>query len=174
MPPFAWQSNKSYSFSIYVFIEGQLLCKILLFSVKPQPESAIGVHISPSPWTSLPSHSPLHPTRLYRAPVWGSWAIQQIPIGYLFSFTPNSVSAFLFSTSEQRPSFGNTTTNLAAWNSTLSIILQFLCVGSLGVSLLDPLFRVSQAETKVLMGLQYRPGLMDLFHARWLVEFCFL
>ena len=29
------------------FIEGQLLYKILLFSVKPQHESAIGVHTSP-------------------------------------------------------------------------------------------------------------------------------
>ena len=33
---------------IYFFIEGQLLYRILLFSVKPQCESAIGIHISPS------------------------------------------------------------------------------------------------------------------------------
>ena len=33
-----------------------------------------------------PSHLPPHPTPLgwYRAPVWVSWAIQQIPISYLF------------------------------------------------------------------------------------------
>ena len=31
---------------IYYFIEGQLLYRMLLFSVKPQHELAIGVHIS--------------------------------------------------------------------------------------------------------------------------------
>ena len=41
----------------------------MLFSAKPQHESAIGIHISPPIWNSLPSLS--HPTPLgwYRAPV---------------------------------------------------------------------------------------------------------
>ena len=33
-----------------------------------------------------PSPSPSHPSRWCRAPVWISWAIQQIPIGYLFTY----------------------------------------------------------------------------------------
>ena len=41
------------------------------------------VYIYPLPF-ELPSHLPPHPTLLswYRAPVWVSWAIQQIPVGY--------------------------------------------------------------------------------------------
>ena len=50
------------------FIEGWLLYRILLFSVKPQHESAIGIHISPPFWTSLPSPSPSHPSRLIQSP----------------------------------------------------------------------------------------------------------
>ena len=42
--------------------------RILLFSVKPQPESAIGIHISPPIRTSLPSPSPSHPSRLIQSP----------------------------------------------------------------------------------------------------------
>ena len=47
-------------------------------------ESGIGIHISPPFWTS--SQLPPHPTLLgwYRAPVWVSWAMQQVPVGYLF------------------------------------------------------------------------------------------
>ena len=58
--------------------------RILLFSVKPQQESATGIHIS-LPFEP-PSHLPPHPTPLgwHRAPVWVSWAIQQIPTGSLF------------------------------------------------------------------------------------------
>ena len=43
------------------------------------------VYIYPLPFEP-PSHLPPHPTPLgwYRAPVWVSWAIQQIPVGYLF------------------------------------------------------------------------------------------
>ena len=55
-----------------------------LFSVKPQQGSAIGICVSPPFWNSLPSSSQLHPLGWYRAPVWVSWDIQQIPIGYLF------------------------------------------------------------------------------------------
>ena len=66
-----------------IFIEAQSLYRILLFSVKPQHESAIGIHISPPFWNS---RLPPHPTPLgwYRAPVWVCWAIQQIPVGCLF------------------------------------------------------------------------------------------
>ena len=39
------------------FIEGQLLYRILLFSVKPQHELAIGILISP---VEAPSHLPPH------------------------------------------------------------------------------------------------------------------
>ena len=50
-------------FFIYLFfIEGQLLYRIFLFSVKPQRESAIGIHISPP--FEPPSHLLPHPTPL--------------------------------------------------------------------------------------------------------------
>ena len=45
----------------------QLLYRILL-SVKPQHESATGVHMSPPFWTSLPSPSPSHSSRLTQSP----------------------------------------------------------------------------------------------------------
>ena len=47
-------------------------------------ESGIGIHISPPFWTS--SQLPPPPTLLgwYRAPVWVSWATQQITVVYLF------------------------------------------------------------------------------------------
>ena len=41
-----------------------MLYRILLFSVKPQHESGIGIHISPPFWTSLPSPASSHPSRL--------------------------------------------------------------------------------------------------------------
>ena len=55
-------------FLIYFFIEGWFLYRILLFSVKCQHESAIGIYISPPFWTSLPSASPSHPSRLIQSP----------------------------------------------------------------------------------------------------------
>ena len=45
-----------------------MLYSILLFSVKPQHESATGIHISPPFWTSLPSPTPSHPSRLIQSP----------------------------------------------------------------------------------------------------------
>ena len=45
-----------------------MLYRLSLFSVKPQHESAIGIHISPSFWTCLPSLSPFHPSRLLQSP----------------------------------------------------------------------------------------------------------
>ena len=53
-----------YFFINLFFIAGQLLYRILLFSVKPQHESAIGIHVSLPFWNSLPSSSPSHPSRL--------------------------------------------------------------------------------------------------------------
>ena len=72
-------------FKMYSFlIEGSLLYNIVLASGTDQHESAIGIHTSPSSWTSLPPST--HPTLLdsYKAPIWVLWVIQQIPIGYLF------------------------------------------------------------------------------------------
>ena len=40
----------------------------MLFPVKPQYESAIGIHIPPPFWNSLPSLSPSHPTRSIQSP----------------------------------------------------------------------------------------------------------
>ena len=73
-------------FSFYLFFNWRImLCRILLFSVKPQHESAIGIYIYSLPFEP-PSHLLPHPTPLgwYRAPGWAFWTIQQIPIGYLF------------------------------------------------------------------------------------------
>ena len=47
---------------IYFLIEWYLLYRLLLFSVKPQHESAIGIHISSPFWTSLHSSFPSHPS----------------------------------------------------------------------------------------------------------------
>ena len=45
------------------------------------------VYIFPLPFEP-PSHLPPHSTALgwYRAPVWVSWAVQQIPLGYVFYY----------------------------------------------------------------------------------------
>ena len=40
-----------------------MLYRILLSSIKPQHESAIGIHISPPFGASLPSPTPSHPSR---------------------------------------------------------------------------------------------------------------
>ena len=58
-------SNDIFLKKIYL-IEGNLLYRIL-FSVKPQHESAIGIHISPPFWTSFPTPSPFHPSRLIQS-----------------------------------------------------------------------------------------------------------
>ena len=62
------ENLKTEFFLIYFFIEGLLLYRILLFSVKPQHESAIGIHISLPFWNSLPSPSLSHPSRLIQGP----------------------------------------------------------------------------------------------------------
>ena len=49
-------------------VEGSLLYRILLFSVKPQHESAISIHISPPFQNSLPPPSSAHPSRLIQSP----------------------------------------------------------------------------------------------------------
>ena len=57
---------------IYLFIFNwritDLQNQLLLFSVKPQHESAIGIHISLPFWTFLPPPSPSHPSRLIKSP----------------------------------------------------------------------------------------------------------
>ena len=45
-----------------------MLYRILLFSAKYQHEPAIGMHMSPPSWTSLPSPSPFHQSRLLQSP----------------------------------------------------------------------------------------------------------
>ena len=45
-----------------------MLYRILLFSVKPQHVSAIGIHLSLPFWTSLPSPSPCHSSGLIQSP----------------------------------------------------------------------------------------------------------
>ena len=45
-----------------------MLYRILLFSVKHQPESAIGIHMSLPSWSFLPSPAPSHPSRLIQRP----------------------------------------------------------------------------------------------------------
>ena len=46
-----------------------MLYRILLFSIKFQHESAIGIHMSPPSWASLPSPSPFHPSKSIPAKV---------------------------------------------------------------------------------------------------------
>ena len=58
----------AYLWVCFFLIEGQLLYRILLFSLKPQHESAIDIHISPPFWISLPSPTPSHPSRLIQSP----------------------------------------------------------------------------------------------------------
>ena len=41
-----------------------MLYRIVLVSAKHQHESAIGIHMSPPSWTSLPPATPFHPSRL--------------------------------------------------------------------------------------------------------------
>ena len=62
-----------------------MLYRVLLFSVKPQHESAIGIHISPPFWNSLPSVSPSHPGRLFT-----SWAKREAQEYWTYSFSIGS------------------------------------------------------------------------------------
>ena len=59
--------NITFFFSLFL-IEGKLLYRILLFSVKPQHESAIVIHTSFPLYTSLPSPPTSHPSRLIQSP----------------------------------------------------------------------------------------------------------
>ena len=49
-------------------IGGWLLYNVVLFSATHQHESAIGLHMSPPSWASLPPPSPSHPSRLSQSP----------------------------------------------------------------------------------------------------------
>ena len=95
-------------------------------------------YICPLP-LETPSHLSPHPTPLgwHRAPVWVSWAIQQMPIGYLFyiwsppvlmwivSITPFDVHFICFFLMEQE----------MAWNSgkyNMNFGVRFLWLGAQG------------------------------------------
>ena len=54
--------------SFFFLIEGLLLYRILLFSIKPQHESATSIHIPPPFWISIPSPCPSHSSRLMQSP----------------------------------------------------------------------------------------------------------
>ena len=73
-------------FKIYYLIEGKLLYRILLFSVKPQHESAIGIHISPPFWTSLPSPSQSHSPRLIQNPFEFPEPYSKFPLAIYFTY----------------------------------------------------------------------------------------
>ena len=61
-----------------------MLYRILLVSAKHQHEWAIGIHMSPPSWTSLPSPSPFHPSRLLQSPCLSPLSHIANSIGYLF------------------------------------------------------------------------------------------
>ena len=64
-----------------------IVYRILLFPVKPQHESAIGKHISPPFWTSLPSPTPSHPSRLIQSPCFEfSEPYSKIPLAIYFTY----------------------------------------------------------------------------------------
>ena len=67
-PIFSNWNQLWYKFYLFISIEGQLLHRILQSSVKPQHESAIGIHISPPSWNSLPPPFPSHSSRLTQSP----------------------------------------------------------------------------------------------------------
>ena len=52
----------------YSFLKKKFIYRIFLFSVKHQHGSAIGIHMSPPSWTSLPSPSPSYLSRLIQSP----------------------------------------------------------------------------------------------------------
>ena len=56
-------------FNLFIFIEGELLYRILLFSVKPQHESAIGIHMSPSHLKLPPISRPSPPLEVDTEPL---------------------------------------------------------------------------------------------------------
>ena len=56
----------------------------MLVSAIHQPESAIGIHLSPLSWTSLPPPTHSRPSRLLQSLVWVPGVILQIPTGSLF------------------------------------------------------------------------------------------
>ena len=61
----SWQS---FFYSFFFFNWRITLYRIVLVSAKHQHKSAIGIHLSPPSWISLPPPSPSHPTRLLQIP----------------------------------------------------------------------------------------------------------
>ena len=67
-------------FYIFAFLLGLFVLNLFFYwrtialqmffsSIKPEHESAIGIHIFPPSWNSLPSPSPSHPSRLITEPL---------------------------------------------------------------------------------------------------------
>ena len=106
-------------FSLFIFIERYLLYRILLFSVKPQHESAIGIHMSPPFWTSLPFPSPSQPLRLTKSLFQFPEPYNKFPLDIYFTY--GSVS------------FLDTLSKHLTFSSSLpmSISLFFMCVSLL-------------------------------------------
>ena len=71
---------------------GWLFYRILLFSAKYQHESATGIHMSPPSWTSLPSPSPSHPSRLLQSPCLSSLSHTANPRWHPVVYTYGDVS----------------------------------------------------------------------------------
>ena len=118
--PVKVDSHFLFFFNLFFYLR-IILYRIFLFSVKLQHASAIGVHISLPFWTSFSSAAPSHPLGWYLAPVWVSWAIQQILVAIyltcgnvsfhitifihltLSSLLPMSISLFSMSVSPLLP-----------------------------------------------------------------------
>ena len=62
---------------------GYLLHNTVLVSAIHQHESAIGTHVSPPSWTSLPPATQSHSSRLWESPGGVPWIIPHIHTGYL-------------------------------------------------------------------------------------------
>ena len=94
----AFKFLSSFLFSLFVFSWRIIALQYYVF-VKHPHESAIGIHMSPPSWTSLPPPSPAHPTRLSQSPSLGSlrhtanslWLSVLHMIVYMFPcYSPNS------------------------------------------------------------------------------------
>ena len=71
----------------YLFFNWRIIAlQILFFSVKPQYESATGIYISLPFWTSFPSPSPSHPSRLIQSPCLFPEPYSKFPLAIYFAY----------------------------------------------------------------------------------------